>query len=280
MDRVSFAQNEGPLLVDVIKEKTFAEVRAAMLNGAVSGAMGYDIHLSPLTEEVTEKEVEKLAAHTRLPIMVLDYKLTYDGKSIAITDEARTERFLTCVRCGVSCVDMQGYTFNEGDTKESFSHNEWRTERMSFIDAMPDEVTINPYTIEKQVNFIDKIHSEGGEVLLSTHVHKFMTCEQITDLVHFLDERGADVIKIVGNSDDEDQLAEVLRTVLKLKTMGAKAKLHYHSVGKCGRVTRLIAPMLGSYLMFCVDKYSPASLADMPDLRTMTDAYRTMPWRS
>lgn len=276
---VSFAKQEGPLLVDVIKERTFAGIRTAILNGALDGAMGYDIHLSPLTEEVTEEKVAKLVSLTQKPIMVLDYKTTYEGKSIPMEDTERMERLMTCIKAGASCVDMQGYTFSLCDTKNSLLSFDGKSDGMSFISAMPDEVTLDQTVIEKQKEYIESVHEAGGEVLLSTHTHKFMTCEQITDLVHFLDNRGADVLKIVGVSDTDDELAEVLRTVIKLKTMGTKARLHYHTVGKCGRITRLIAPMLGSYLMFCCDRYNEASLSDMPDLKTMTDAYRTMPWK-
>ena len=46
--RPSFANHDAPLIVSVVKGKTANEVKGAIKNGCVNGAMAFDFHLSPL----------------------------------------------------------------------------------------------------------------------------------------------------------------------------------------------------------------------------------------
>ena len=63
---------------------------------------------------------------------------------------------------------------------------------------------------------IEKVHSMGAEVLLSCHPGIPMTSEQVVELALFLEKRNPDIIKIVTRADQEDDLAESIRTMLML----------------------------------------------------------------
>ena len=113
----------------------------------------------------------------------------------------------------------------------------------------------------------------GGEVLLSVHTDTFMDCSQTLDLLELLEERNPDVIKLVGNCNTDDELAEYFKTLLKVQNMGDHARINYHCNGAKGKWTRIIGPMLGSYLMFCIDRYNESSVVSQLPLRIMTDIY-------
>ena len=145
------------------------------------------------------------------------------------TDDQRAEQLLIAVEAGAACVDMQGYTFyGSQDTKPTLI-TEYRGEHMSFVDACPEEVCLCPETIKKQMSFVDRVHSMGAEVLLSTHVGCFLKCEQVLDLLDFLKVRNPDVIKLVGMGCDTDEdLVEYFKTLTEIKKRYTDVKIHYH----------------------------------------------------
>ena len=51
-----------------------------------------------------------------------------------------------------------------------------------------------------------------------------------------------------------------------------KAKIHFHCSGEAGRITRLVNPLLGAYMAFCVDQYGPGHEPTQLHLETMAKA--------
>ena len=47
----------------------------------------------------------------------------------------------------------------------------------------------------------------------------------------------------------------------------AKAPIAYHANGKAGMLTRIINPLLGGQIAFCVDRYTEASVMEQIDLK-------------
>ena len=60
-----------------------------------------------------------------------------------------------------------------------------------------DEIALDEAAVEKQKALIDRIHSAGGEVLMSSHTFKSTTLEQNLMIAREQAARGADIIKIV-----------------------------------------------------------------------------------
>ncbi len=265
----SFTKQKGPLLVDVVKEKNCRSAIAAIKNGTVDGAMGFDVHLAPLApEELTVEKLHTVFHATEKPTLALHYNQAYDMSAINDSDQRRAELFCMAVEAGASCVDMQGYTFSQKKPSSTLIGS-----RYSFASASPNEVTLDPETICQQKDFIDKIHGMGGEVLLSVHTGTYLNCSQTLELIELLEERSPDVIKLVGNCNTDEELTEYFKTLLMVRNMGYHARIHYHCNGTHGKLTRIIGPMLGSYLMFCIDRYNESSVFDQLPLRVMTDIY-------
>ena len=60
----------------------------------------------------------------------------------------------------------------------------------------PEELTDNDEAIQKQMKLIEKLHSLGAEVLMSSHLYKFAPAERVLEIALEQKRRGADIIKI------------------------------------------------------------------------------------
>ena len=273
--RPSFANHDATLIVSVVKGKTVNEVKGAIKNGSVNGAMAFDFHLSPLPKsEITTEKLKPLFDFTDKPVLALHYNQDYSLNTMNDSDDERAREFLIAVDAGAAGVDMQGYTFEpDRNTKASLTVGNPESD-MSFVSACPNEVSLNPETIARQKEFISRVHDKGAEVLLSTHTGCFLDCTQVTDLLDFIHERKPDVIKLVtGECNTDEQLAEYLKTMIHIKNRYSDTKIHYHANGAMTKYTRMIGPLLGSYIMFCVDRFNESSVLDQLPLSTMVTVY-------
>ena len=108
----------------------------------------------------------------------------------------------------------------------------------------------------------------GAEVLLSCHPGIPMTCEQTVELALFLEKRNPDIIKIVTIADNTDELAESIKTMSVLKKE-VKTPVSYHAGGAAGMLSRILNPLLGGQIAFCVDRYDESCTPEQLDLRTV-----------
>jgi len=250
-----------PALAGVVREQTKAAVIAEIRNCMYDGADMIDLHMSCI-ENFDLDTMKAIVNSTKLPILALNYNRTADWKNTHFTEEERAQSFLTAVAAGVAGVDMQGYTFHE-PSRDAF-HGE---DIYSFTKGGPKEVVTDKSIIDKQCEFIETVHGSGAEVLLSCHPGIPMNCTQVVDLALFLEKRNPDIIKIVTRADNEDDLAESIKTMLTLKKE-VKTPVSYHANGRAGMLSRIINPVLGGQIVFCVDKYSQTSTMEQLDLKT------------
>lgn len=263
----TFATLEAPVLAAVIKERTPKAAISAIRNAEISGATAFDLHLSCLLKEYQNAEsIKAIVECTSKPMLGLNYNLSLDCGFYKSTEEDRIALLIEAVKAGISAVDIQGYTFDL-NSKEQYVG----TADYSFTKGNPKEIVTDEITINKQIEFINKVHSMGAEVLLSCHPGIPMDCEQVVALAKFLEKRGSDVIKIVTKCENEEQAAEAFKTMITLKKEIKKARIHFHCNGKEGKITRLVNPLLGAYLTFCVDRYAPGHDNEQLHLKTTAD---------
>ena len=107
----------------------------------------------------------------------------------------------------------------------------------------------------------------GGEVLLSIHANVEMNADQIVAMAKFLEQNGADIVKIVLGGSSKETVIEHLKACIKLEeVMTSKFSVHGQST-----LSRLMGPMFGSYIAFCVDEYTQVETNLQIDLQTMLD---------
>lgn len=242
------------MLAGVVREKTIKGALACIRNCEVQGATGIDLHLSCLDEEFqTVEKLGDIINFSRLPILALNYNLSYDKGLYEATEEERTSLLLRAVEAGAAAVDIQGYTFDL-PSKSGFCGED----KYSFTKGNPKEVVVDSKIIDKQMEFIEKVHQMGAEVLLSNHPGIPMTTEQVVDLALFVEKRNPDIIKIVAVANTEEEMADAFKTMVVLKKE-VKTPVSYHCGGKFGVLTRVINPALGGFMCFCNERYTISS---------------------
>lgn len=259
MKRLSSLQ--APALAGVIREETTLGAIAEIKNCLYGGAKMIDLHMSCLKDR-SDNALKEIINCTKLPVLALNYNQKCDWSSAGFSEEEREELFFRAVKLGASGVDIQGYTFDlpsktefKGEDKYSFTKNK------------PKEVVTDYKIIKKQCNFIEKVHSMGAEVLLSCHTGLAMKCNEVVDLALFLQERNPDIIKIVTVANNDDDLLESLKTMLAIKRE-VKTPVVYHASGVAGRLSRVLNPLLGGHMAFCVNGYKESATMEQIDLQT------------
>ena len=250
-----------PALAGVIREKHKISAIAEMKNCAYDGADMIDLHMSCL-ENFDTQILREIIGSTRLPVLALNYNKKYDWSDAGYSEEERAESFLKAVAAGAAGIDMQGYTFHE-PSKDNFCGDN----KYSFTKNNPKEIVTDEKIILKQCEFIEKIHACGAEVLLSCHPGIPMNTQEVTELALFLEKRKPDIIKIVTIAQNEEDLIESFKTMLTLKKE-VKTKVSYHAGGAIGRLSRIINPVLGGHIAFCVDRFNSGSTMEQIDLKT------------
>lgn len=264
--RKSFAKVNQPMLATVIKERTPIDAIAQIRTSQYHGATGVDLHLSCLDSEYRTKEhIASIVRASKAPILALNYNLSYDKGIYEDSEENRTNLIFTAIEAGAAAADIQGYTFDlysKTNFREEFSNLGY-----SFIKGNPKEIVVDSKIIDKQMDFIERVHHLGAEVLLSNHPGIAMTTEQVVDLALFVEKRKPDIIKIVTVASTEEELVEAFKTMVTLKKE-LKTPVSYHCSGPMGGLTRIVNPMLGGFMCFCNEKFSINSDMSQPLLET------------
>ena len=251
----------APNLAGVIREKSARGAIAEIKNCTYDGATMIDLHMSCL-EDTSVESLKRIISSSGLPVLALNYNSTYEWENAGFSEEERVASFLRAVEAGAAGIDMQGYTYHL-PSKSGFCGED----KYSFTKGNPKEIVTDETVISRQCELIEKIHALGAEVLLSCHPGIRMNCEQVVELAQFLEKRNPDMIKIVTKAENEDDLAESIKTMLVLKKE-IKTAVIYHTNGKAGMLSRIINPLLGGHIAFCVDRYNEGSTMEQIDLRT------------
>ena len=265
----SLADLQAPVLAGVVRERTAKAAIAEMKNCMYDGAGMIDLHMSCLEKTDTDT-LKTIIESSSLPILALNYNKKFDWSDAGYSEEERITSFLRAVDAGAAGIDMQGYTFHV-PSKSGFCGED----KYTFTKGNPKEVVTDEVIIGKQCELIEQVHEKGAQVLLSCHPGIPMTCEQVVDLALFLEKRNPDIIKIVTAATNEEELLESFKTMMTLKKE-VKAPVSYHANGKAGLFSRLINPVLGGHMIFCVDHFNEGSTMEQLDLKTAKMAVESL----
>ncbi len=259
---IKLSRLQSPVLAGVVKEKNKNSAIAEIKNCFFDGAEMIDLHL-PCLDNTDNETLTAIISASKIPVLALNYHNDIHGNDCGFTEEERAELFLRAVSCGAAGIDMQGYTFDI-KSKDGFFGND----TYSFTKGNPKEIVTDDITISKQCELIEKVHSRGAEVLLSCHPEIPMNSTQVVELSMFLEKRNPDIIKIVTIAENEDDLLESFKTMRMLKKE-VKTAVSYHAAGAAGSLSRVINPILGGHIVFCVDGYKESSTMEQLDLKTV-----------
>ena len=181
------------------------------------------------------------------PVFTMFYRTSFNQH---VTEEERVALQLEAAKAGASMVDMMGDIYNPN----------------------PMQLATDQRTIDRQRSMVDAFHKEDCEVMFSSHTWCFMTAEQTLDHCDQLIRRGADMVKIAMCAFEEEQMQEVYRTTQLMKKE-LSVPFQHVCMGQYGKIHRMIAPLFGSMMVFCMQNYIPVANKEQPLLRAAKYVY-------
>ncbi len=252
--KFSFLNKQFPVITGIFAGQTPQELIAEARHTEYEGGQGVCIDLFDLKPEFRNYDgLKSIIDAINLPTMFYFYRNDKWGNP---TEEERQELLLTAAEAGASMIDVMGDVY----------------------DPSPMEITHNPEAIDKQKKLIDKIHSIGSQVVMSSHMPTMArSTEQVLEHMLEVEKRGADVVKIVTGAFTEDDLAEAVKTTITLKKELKTPFIHLCN-GPYGRPHRYFGPTLGLAICFAVPRYEPRYGMHQPTVRAMKTAIENMHW--
>lgn len=240
----TFSNQGKPILTVMLQCETPEVAIGRIRNANCLGADAYGLQVESLKPEYQNTETYKriFTEGKGRPFYVTNYRMANNsGKS----DEKLADGLITLAKSGAALCDIMGDLFCKH----------------------PEELTNNDEAIQKQMRLIEKLHSSGAEVLMSSHLYKYAPAERVLEIAFEQKRRGADVIKIVTAANNMEQQIENLRITNLLK-QELGAPFLFLSGGECS-IHRRLGMKLGCCMSLCVYEHDTLSIPAQPLLSTM-----------
>lgn len=249
------------LIDDHTPEEVIRTIRLAEAEGAQ--AFELDLQVMPPESRMPQTLAPVFAATSR-PVFTAYRRFDHSAPEphrLAPDDDARIGAQVELVRHGSAGLDLELDTFDPqpgpwfgSDEGLSYSNDPA---------SPPREVTTDAEAVRRQREVVDEVHRLGGEVILSTHALTRLPVEEACRIGRLAEERGGDIVKIVRLCTSYEDIVETLAATVALRSE-LEIPFVMMGVGEYGKLTRPIAPLLGSLLVFCRQTYSPGSFLDQP----------------
>lgn len=232
-------------IVSMIQCRTKQECIDKINRSFTAGAEAFGVQLCQLKrEERTDENLKSIFdACKDKPIYVTSYRY---NQSTGMSDGECADLLIKALNFGATLLDIPGDLFD----KNQF------------------QITDNEEAVSKQKELIDKIHSSGGEVLISTHDFRELSAEEIFRVAKLQAQRGADIIKIVVKAESIKMLPEYIAVIQKVKEQLNKPFL-FLDVGACSNILRKVGPDLGTCMYLCVESHSELDTPAQPIIKNL-----------
>lgn len=244
----TFLNQNRPLITGMILKSDPDSIRYAVQNSVCDGADCLGIQLECLKREYkTEENYKKIfASCSNHPIYITNYR---GRENEGVSDEALAEELAFALSCGATLGDVPASLF---DSESGM--------------GIGLELTEKQDAIECQMRFIDKLHGMGKEVLMSSHVLKFIPAETVLKIAFEQKRRGADIVKIVTAANSDEEQMENLRITTLLKKE-LDIPFLFLSGGTHSKIHRRIGPQLGCVTYLAVREYDGHAVPTQPTIR-------------
>lgn len=240
----SFLNQPRPIVTAMVLKDNPDTARYCIKNSIYDGADALGVQLCRLKREFkTEAHYRNIfAAAGQRPIYITNYR---SCENTGMTDEECMEGLITALGCGATMGDVMGDIFDKGADKE---------------------LTYKSEAVDGQKRIIDRIHDMGKEVLISSHVMRFITAEEVLEIAYQQRKRGADVVKIVTASNSDEELCENLRITALLKKE-LDCPFLYLSGGTHSKLHRMVGAQLGCLTYLAVHEHDEQAVPTQPTVR-------------
>lgn len=248
----TFLHQSRPILTCMIQARTIMDATLTVRNAAFSGCDAFGFQQCQLEKQYRDDATIRglFAQMANKPIYVTNYR---GGLNQGMTDEELSEGLITLIHQGATLADVPADTYCPD----------------------PIQLTMDQTAIDKQMKLIDRIHKAGGEVLMSSHVLKYIPAEEVLRIAFEQKKRGADVVKIVtaGNSDEEE-IDNLHTTQLLAKELDIP--FLFLSGGTHNKRHRTLGFAFGCNIVLCVERYDGLSTRSQPLLQPMRQIIDTL----
>ena len=244
MSKPTFLTYEKPLLTCMVQADNPNRIRELITRARPEGAEAFGMQFCRMKTEYRNAENYRALFDFAAPqpVYITNYR---GGLNKGKTDEMLGEELIEMAACGATLCDVMG----------------------DYYDRTEGELTMNGAAVEKQMRLIDALHAKGAEVLMSSHVLKFIPAERVLEIAREHQRRGADICKIVTGASTMEEQIENLRIVRLLKAE-LKIPFLFLAGGEC-RLLRRVGAGLGSCMSLCVHEYDELATKSQPLLRDM-----------
>ena len=215
-----FFKTDRPTLTTMLKSRTVGELISEIGEAIEQGTDALLFQMEILVPEDRTKENYKRVFYAMQgkPSYVTNY---IRGNALPKTDEELVEELFFARECGATLIDIRGDLF----------------------DRQPGELSLNPEAVKKQKEVIKEFKALGAEVLMSSHVLKYIPGDEVLKIALAQEERGVDVAKVVTEANSEAELLDNFRTTLLLHEKLSCSSLFLCNGSHCAR-HRLLAPLM------------------------------------
>ena len=195
----TFLNQNRPLITGMILKDNPDSIRFAVKNSIYDGADCLGIQLECLKKEYkTEEHYKRIfAACSGHPVYITNYR---KAENEGFSDDELADELIKALSCGATLGDVPASLY---DPESGM--------------GIGLELSRKQSAIDKQMNLIDRIHAIGKEVLMSSHVLKFIPAETVLEIAFEQQKRGADIVKIVTAANTDEEQMENLRITTLLK---------------------------------------------------------------
>ncbi len=240
----TFLKFEKPLLTVMVQAKTPERIKELIDKSLPEGAEAFGMQFEKMLPEYRTPEIyRELFAYAKgNPVYVTNYrKAQNEGKS----DDVLASELLALAENGATLCDMMG----------------------DYFDPQPGELTRDEAAVKKQMQLIEALHKKGAEVLMSSHVLKFIPAEEVLAIALEHEKRGVDICKIVTGADTMEQQIENMRITNLLKE-NLKIPFLFLANGE-SHIFRRVAGHLGNCMSLCVQEYDELATKSQPLIKNM-----------
>jgi len=241
----TFLTYEKPLLTCMVQGYTPDRVKELVTLSLAEGAEAFGMQFETMKNEYRSKEIYKelFEFASPYPVYVTNYRKKRGVADEDKSDDIYANELIELAECGATLCDVMG----------------------DYFDVCEGELTMNEEAIEKQMKLIDELHKRGAEVLMSSHVCKFIPAERVLKIALEHRRRGADICKIVTGASTMEEQIENLRIINLLKE-----NLDIPFLFLCGgesSILRRIGGNLGNCMSLCVYEHDEVATKSQPPLR-------------
>lgn len=244
----TFLNQNRPLITGMILKDNPDSIRFAVKNSIYDGADCLGIQLERLKKEYkTEEHYKKIfAACSGHPIYITNYR---GAENKDFSDDELADELVKALSCGATLGDVPASLY---DPESGM--------------GIGLELSRKQTAIDKQMNLIDRIHAIGKEVIMSSHVLKFIPAETVLEIAFEQQKRGADIVKIVTAANTDEEQMENLRITTLLKKE-LKVPFLFLSGGTHSKIHRMIGAQLGCVTYLAVQAHDERAVPTQPTIR-------------